>query len=102
MFEQLFSSQTFQLVVPWVLLVWGITWELFAMWKAAKKGHMIWFVLLFIVQLVGYLSIVFAIAGSFGLLPILYIFVFSRIGFKGNTLTFEKWKKGSPKLKKKS
>ena len=99
MLEGIITSSWFQTVVPWVLLLWSLAWELFAMWKAAKKNHFIWFILIFVVQLLGYLSIVFTIFGTLAALPILYIFVFSRLSFKDNKLYFEKWKKKSSKKK---
>jgi len=99
MLEGIISSSGFQLVFPWILLLWGLVWELFAMWKAAKKRHIAWFIILFVVQLIGYLHILFLIAGTFAVLPILYIFIFSRISFKKNKLYFEKLNKKSSKKK---
>jgi hypothetical protein len=81
-----------QEIVSILLLVWGLTWELVAMWRSAKKGHWVWFILIFAVQMFGAVSIVFAILGSFGILPIVYMFFFSRFRVEKNKITFDKWK----------
>jgi len=90
-----------QAVVSVVLIIWGIVWALLSMWKSAKLGHKVWFVLIFICVLYWYLdpNIISTILGLFGALPILYFYIFSRFRFKDNKLVFEKWKK---KHKKKS
>jgi len=51
-----------------VILVWTIVWKLLALWKSARKGSVIWFILL-------------ALFNTTGILPILYIFVFSKIKY---------------------
>jgi hypothetical protein len=50
-----------------IILVWIITWKLIALWKSARKGHIVWFIFL-------------AIINTIGILEILYIFVFSKLG----------------------
>lgn len=57
-----FSSQ------PWLMvlvLIWSIPWKGVALWKAAKKNDLPWFVVLLIVN-------------TLGILEILYIYLFSR------------------------
>ncbi len=49
-----------------VVVVWELVWKLIAMWKAARNNSPIWFVVL-------------AIFNTLGILPILYIFVFSKM-----------------------
>lgn len=49
--------------------IWALVWKGFALWKSAKKNSMIWFIVLLVVNTVG-------------ILEILYIFVFSKIGEK--------------------
>ena len=49
-----------------VLIAWTLYWKGTALWKAAKEGHKIWFVVLLLVN-------------SLGLLEILYIYVFSKM-----------------------
>ena len=52
-----------------VILVWSLAWKLLALWKSARKTHLIWFIILGIVNTVG-------------ILEILYIFVFSKLKYK--------------------
>ena len=96
MFEFL-ATPIGQEVISILVLVWGITWELLAMWKAAKKSHWPWFILLFLVGLFSYISLPFTIAGTFGAVAILYFFVFSRFKFEKNKLIFETWKNKNKK-----
>lgn len=55
----------------WVIIllaIWDGVWKLFAMWKAAtKQKSVVWFIAL-------------AIFNTVGILPILYIYVFSEMG----------------------
>jgi hypothetical protein len=56
---------------PWIMLgltalmVWEAAWKGVALWRAGKNGHVAWFVCLFIFNTVG-------------ILPIIYIFGFSK------------------------
>ncbi len=50
-----------------ILLIWSTAWKLVALWKSAQNKHLIWF-------------IVIALVNTIGILPILYIFVFSKMG----------------------
>ncbi|MFH1711188.1 MAG: DUF5652 family protein [Nanoarchaeota archaeon] len=52
-----------------VVMVWSLIWMGIAMWKSARKNHIIWFV-------------VFLLVHTLGILEILYIFVFSKMGSK--------------------
>ncbi len=56
-------------VIVLLVSVWSGIWKAFALWKAARKHHIAWFIVMFIVNLVG-------------ILEILYIFWFSKIGEK--------------------
>jgi len=49
-----------------VILLWSAVWKLIALWKSARNNSLIWF-------------IVIAITNTVGILPILYIFVFSKM-----------------------
>ncbi len=50
----------------WVVIVlWELVWKAIALWKAARKGDKVWFVL-------------FLILNTLGILPIVYIFYFSK------------------------
>lgn len=57
------------LVLLIVLLIWELVWKLTAMWKAVKKDSVPWF-------------IVIAVFNTLGILPILYIYVFSEMKVK--------------------
>lgn len=46
-------------------LIWTIPWKGVALWKAARNKHLAWFIVLFLVN-------------TLALLEILYIFVFSK------------------------
>lgn len=48
------------------LMLWGLFWKGWSLWKAARAESKIWFVVLLLVNTVG-------------ILDILYIFVFSKI-----------------------
>jgi len=48
-----------------ILLIWTLIWKAIALWKSARNNHLAWFVILFLVNF-------------FGILLILYIFVFSK------------------------
>lgn len=50
-----------------IIAIWSLVWKGFALWKAAKKNHLVWFIVLLILNTVG-------------ILEILYIFVFSKMG----------------------
>jgi hypothetical protein len=68
------------LILLVIVGVWDGVWKLFSMWKAAQKKSIAWFIIL-------------AIFNTAGILPILYIYVFSRIKLKE--------KKNSSKVSKK-
>ena len=52
------------LVIP-LVVVWTMAWKGIALWKAGRNDHLAWFIVLFIVN-------------TMGILPIIYIFAFSR------------------------
>ena len=49
-----------------VIAVWSLVWKGIALWKSSKKNHLVWFIILLIVNTVG-------------ILEILYIYLFSKI-----------------------
>jgi len=63
---------------------WILVWKGLALWKAANKKTIPWFIILLIFN-------------TLGILEILYIFVFSKISFKGKKLTIEKKSKKKKK-----
>jgi len=42
-----------------VLIVWTLFWKGMAMWKAARKGSKVWFVVLLLVNTIGILDIIY-------------------------------------------
>lgn len=48
------------------VFVWSLIWKGLALWKASKKDHKIWFILILIIN-------------TIGILEILYIYVFSKM-----------------------
>jgi hypothetical protein len=51
-----------------IIVIWSIVWKLIALWKSARKNHIVWFILL-------------AIVNTVGILEILYVYIFSEINF---------------------
>lgn len=51
------------------IIFWSLVWKLLALWKSARKGSVIWFIVL-------------AVFNTVGILPILYLFVFSKMKVK--------------------
>jgi len=56
-------------VLVFVIAIWTLVWKGLALWKSARKSHMIWFIVLLIVN-------------TIGILDILYIYIFSKWGEK--------------------
>ena len=52
-----------------VIIIWSAVWKGIALWKAGTRKQLIWFIVLFLVN-------------TLGILEILYIFVFSKTGKK--------------------
>ena len=46
-------------------VVWSMAWKGVALWRAGRNKHLVWFIVLFIIN-------------TLGILPIIYIFAFSR------------------------
>ncbi len=62
-------SPKIALFVYSIILVWSLIWKGIASWKSARKGHIIWFVVFFVIN-------------TIGILEILYIYVFSKLDEK--------------------
>jgi len=52
-------------IVLFIVVVWSLIWKGMALWKSAKEGSKVWFVVLLLVNTVG-------------ILEILYLYVFSK------------------------
>ena len=48
-----------------LLVIWSIIWKGLALWKSAREGKQVWF-------------IVFLILNTLGILEILYLYIFSK------------------------
>ena len=53
------------LILIMLAVVWDMPWKGVALWRAGRNGHLIWFIALLVVN-------------TLGILPIIYIFAFSR------------------------
>jgi len=80
-FDNLATQLGWPVWVIAILIVWTLIWKGLALWKSARLNQPIWFVVLLVVN-------------TAGILPILYIFFFSRINFTSPK------KKGKSKLDK--
>lgn len=78
--SQLGISIILLLVVLAIVSIWSLIWKGFALWKAARKTHKIWFIVLLIVN-------------TIGILEILYIYVFSEMGKKNSSSDSKKPKR---------
>ena len=61
----LFPNVAVMLLVTILAVVWSMAWKGVALWKAGGNAHLVWFIVLFIVN-------------TLGILEIIYIFAFSR------------------------
>ena len=61
-------SKEVALAIFIVIGIWSLVWKGFALWKAARKTHKIWFV-------------VILAANTIGILEILYLYIFSEMNF---------------------
>ena len=60
------------LPILFVVLIWTVIWKALALWRAARKNSPIWFIVLLVVN-------------TLGILEILYLFVFSKMGKSSET-----------------
>jgi len=61
----LIPNEKTEIVIIALALLWTVPWKGVALWKAAQNRHKIWFVLIFLVN-------------TLAILEILYIFIFSK------------------------
>ena len=62
-------DQTTLTIIILVAIAWSLPWKGIALWKAARKKHLTWFIILLIIN-------------TLAILEILYIFWFSEFGEK--------------------
>jgi len=75
------EQELLSVLVFLTILAWTLPWKGVALWKAANKKHLVWFIVLLLVN-------------TLAILEILYIFWFSKIGER-------KVKAKKPQVKKK-
>jgi uncharacterized membrane protein len=56
------------LVILFVIILWSFVWKGIALWKAARRSSLLWFVILLLTN-------------TLGILEILYVYVFSEMKF---------------------
>lgn len=75
------------LTLTLIISIWDSVWKAISLWKSARNGHLVWFVCLLIFN-------------TAGILPILYIFMFSEKVEEKSPKEVVREKKKSPKKKK--
>jgi hypothetical protein len=45
-----------------LLVVWSLTWKGMALWRSARRGHKVWFVVFLLVNTLGILEMVYVLA----------------------------------------
>lgn len=68
-------------------ILWSLAWKGVAMWKAVKANHKTWYIALLVLN-------------TLGILEILYIFIFNKMGKKENTAKAESGESKKKKVKK--
>lgn len=63
--QDFFNQGSFVLAIFALVIIWSFIWKGIALWKAARNGDKIWYVVLLIVN-------------TLGILEILYIYVFGK------------------------
>ncbi|MBD3252365.1 hypothetical protein GF386_01390 [Candidatus Pacearchaeota archaeon] len=81
--EYLGISLELAVFIMTVITIWSLTWKGLALWKAAGKKQVIWFIALLVIN-------------TIGILEILYIYIFSEIKLPKNTKTLK-----APEIKRK-
>lgn len=68
------------IIILTLVSIWALVWKGFALWKASKKNHLIWFIVLLIIN-------------TIGILEILYIYIFSKMNLRRKTKEVKSKKK---------
>lgn len=71
-----------------IIIIWSLVWKLIALWKSAQNNQVAWFIVLGLVN-------------TMGILEILYIFVFSKLGVKEKSIEQVKPKVAKRKVSRK-
>lgn len=70
-----------------IVSIWDSVWKAISLWKSARNGHLVWFICLLVFNTVG-------------ILPIIYIFLFSEKLKEDSSKKIEDKKENSPKKKR--
>jgi len=65
-FDVILSQINAPIWLLYLIIAWEVVWKLIALWIAAKHKHVAWF-------------IVMGVLNTLGILPILYIYIFSKL-----------------------
>ena len=80
-YQQLLGvDSTTILIIFFLFIIWVLIWKGTALWKSARKGSKLWFVLILILN-------------TAGILPILYIFLISKINLDSDSTSNKKSRK---------
>ena len=60
----LFPNVAVMLLVTILAVVWSMAWKGVALWRAGGNAHLVWFIVLFIVNTLGILEIIYIFAFS--------------------------------------
>jgi len=77
------SIETIALIIT-IIGIWALVWKGLALWKSSQKKQIYWFIALLVVN-------------SMGILEILYIFIFSKLGKKSAKIEEKPVKKDKKK-----
>ncbi len=58
-YEELATQIGMNLWLLYIILIWETIWTGLAMWKTAKKGHVLWFIVFLVVNLLGIPEIIY-------------------------------------------
>jgi len=64
-------SSQFNPILIFIIIVWVLPWKGWALWRAARLGQKIWFIVILILN-------------TMGILEIIYLFVISKKYLKGS------------------
>lgn len=57
--EDIINSYSWIIPVIVCLAIWEGVWKLIALWRAARNSHLIWFIIIVLVNTVGILPIIY-------------------------------------------
>jgi hypothetical protein len=62
--ESFFTSSPLGILALVLLLAWSFAWKGVALWKSARNGQKVWFIVMLILNTVGILEIIYIFAFS--------------------------------------